>query len=95
MLLREGTVTLQKKRSLRENNIEHSPPTFSLIADCCPTPQTVTQGVQPSEIAGIGFDATCSMVVLDEEGKPISVSHDKNDERNVIMWWEFVFRFCF
>lgn len=39
-----------------------------------------------NEIAGIGFDATCSMVVLDEDGAPISVSHDKNDERNVIMW---------
>lgn len=48
--------------------------------------QAVSKNVQPNEIAGIGFDATCSLVVLDEDGAPISVSHDKNDERNVIMW---------
>lgn len=42
--------------------------------------------IQSTEIAGIGFDATCSMVVLDEDGAPISVNHEKNDERNVIMW---------
>lgn len=58
----------------------------SLFSSLSLFPQTVTKTVQPNEIAGIGFDATCSLVVLDEEGTPISVSHDKNDDRNVIMW---------
>ena len=29
--------------------------------------------VDPSQVAGIGFDATCSMVVLDTDCKPLSV----------------------
>lgn len=62
-------------------------PTFSSQFQCFrPPSQAVTTSVQPNEIAGIGFDATCSLVVLDEDGAPLSVSHEKNDHRNVIMW---------
>lgn len=32
-------------------------------------------GVQPAEIRGIGFDATCSLVVLDRNAQPLPVSH--------------------
>lgn len=32
-------------------------------------------GVEKDYIHGIGFDATCSLVVLDADGKPVSVSH--------------------
>ena len=37
---------------------------------------------------GIGFDATCSLAVLDESNKPVSVSGpDFNDNnRNIILW---------
>ncbi|CAG8443666.1 9695_t:CDS:2 [Ambispora gerdemannii] len=41
------------------------------------------------KIKGIGFDATCSLVVLDLTGNPLSVSPDENfqeNERNVILW---------
>ncbi|CAG8456156.1 9201_t:CDS:2 [Ambispora leptoticha] len=40
-------------------------------------------------IKGIGFDATCSLVVLDLTGNPLSVSPDENfqeNERNIILW---------
>ncbi|CAM4769553.1 unnamed protein product [Rotaria magnacalcarata] len=37
-------------------------------------------------IRSIGFDATCSLVVLDEKYEPVSVSRSGNDEQNIIMW---------
>mmetsp|Transcript_302 Transcript_302/g.987 ORF Transcript_302/g.987 Transcript_302/m.987 type:complete len:549 (-) Transcript_302:2711-4357(-) len=39
-------------------------------------------------VCGIGFDATCSLVVLDENNKPISVALSGEDERNVILWMD-------
>ncbi|HET9146879.1 MAG TPA: FGGY-family carbohydrate kinase, partial [Acetobacteraceae bacterium] len=35
---------------------------------------------------GIGFDATCSLVALDAEGNPVSVSPDDAPEQDVILW---------
>ncbi|CAF1270476.1 unnamed protein product [Rotaria sordida] len=37
-------------------------------------------------IRSIGFDATCSLVVLDGKYQPVSVSLSGNDEQNIIMW---------
>ena len=45
-------------------------------------------GVDPSSVKGIGFDATCSLVVVDESEKPVSVSglEFKDEIRNIILW---------
>ena len=43
-------------------------------------------GVDPALVIGIGFDATCSLVVLDTDGKPLSVSEAGDNARNVIVW---------
>ena len=32
------------------------------------------RGVEKQDVVGIGFDATCSLVVMDTKGKPLSVS---------------------
>ncbi|MEJ6078279.1 FGGY-family carbohydrate kinase [Vibrio sp. 1-Bac 57] len=40
------------------------------------------------QVKGIGFDATCSLVVLDEDGLPLSVSPTGRSEQNVIMWMD-------
>ena len=45
-------------------------------------------GVPTQEVDGIGFDATCSLVVLDPAGKPVSVSPSGNDAQNVIVWMD-------
>jgi ribulose kinase len=37
-------------------------------------------------IHSIGFDATCSSVVVDDRFQPVSVSLSGNDEQNIIMW---------
>lgn len=44
--------------------------------------------LQASDVAGIGFDATCSMVVLDEQDAPVSVSPGGDDAHNVIVWMD-------
>lgn len=45
-------------------------------------------GIAPGSVAGIGFDATCSLVVLRDEGRPITVSASGNFERNIIVWMD-------
>lgn len=45
--------------------------------------------LQPHQIKGIGFDATCSLVVLDKQGNPQSVDQASNfadNDFNVILW---------
>jgi len=42
----------------------------------------------PSAVKGIGFDATCSLVVLDAAGDPLTVSTSGDEGRNVIVWMD-------
>jgi len=41
-----------------------------------------------SRVRGIGFDATCSLVLLDADDRPVSVSPSSDDARNVIVWMD-------
>jgi D-ribulokinase len=47
-----------------------------------------TSGLPPEAIAGIGFDATCSLVALDRDARPLSVSPTGAPERDVILWMD-------
>jgi D-ribulokinase len=43
----------------------------------------------PSEaVRGMGFDATCSLVALDRNARPLSVSPTDEPERDVIVWMD-------
>jgi D-ribulokinase len=42
----------------------------------------------PSAIKGIGFDATCSLVVLDGNANPLTVNTSGDQRRNVIVWMD-------
>ena len=44
--------------------------------------------VPRSEIAGIGFDATCSLVALGDDDGPVTVSPSGADAQNVIVWMD-------
>ena len=44
--------------------------------------------VAPGEIRGIGFDATCSLVVVDAEGGPLPVGSSGDAGRNIIVWMD-------
>ncbi len=43
---------------------------------CCRATRAALReaGLKPSAIKGIGFDATCSLVALDSDAKPVNVS---------------------
>nr|XP_046263487.1 FGGY carbohydrate kinase domain-containing protein [Scatophagus argus] len=55
---------------------------------CCTVVKRVTQSVERSQVRGIGFDATCSLVVLDQSFQPVPVDQDGDRQRNVVMWMD-------
>ncbi|XP_076601288.1 FGGY carbohydrate kinase domain-containing protein isoform X2 [Chaetodon auriga] len=55
---------------------------------CCTLVKRVTQSVERSQVRGIGFDATCSLVVLDQSFQPVAVNQDGDRQRNVVMWMD-------
>jgi FGGY-family pentulose kinase len=42
----------------------------------------------PESVAGIGFDATCSLVALDAGDRPVTVSPTGDDAWNVVVWMD-------
>ncbi|EDL53404.1 putative carbohydrate kinase [Vibrio mediterranei AK1] len=56
---------------------------------CSAVKDAVSQAnIAPIQVKGIGFDATCSLVVLDKKGQPLSVSPTGRREQNVVMWMD-------
>ncbi|XP_017165273.1 FGGY carbohydrate kinase domain-containing protein isoform X2 [Poecilia reticulata] len=55
---------------------------------CCSVVKEVTSEVQSDQIRGVGFDATCSLVVLDESFQPVPVTQDGDPQKNVVMWMD-------
>jgi D-ribulokinase len=45
-------------------------------------------GLPPEGVSGMGFDATCSLVALDPNARPLSVSPTDAPERDVIVWMD-------
>ncbi|WBU60491.1 FGGY-family carbohydrate kinase [Paracoccus albus] len=45
-------------------------------------------GVAAEDIAGISFDATCSLVVLGASGEPMPVGDPAYPERNIMVWMD-------
>ncbi|WVW78444.1 hypothetical protein I302_100398 [Kwoniella bestiolae CBS 10118] len=55
------------------------------LSKCC---QTIlkSSGIDPAQVKGIGFDATCSLAVVNKQGRPVSVSRTgltEEDESDV------------
>src|SRR4051794_16478236 len=44
--------------------------------------------ISPDRIAGIGFDATCSLVVLGAGGRALPVGPSEDAERDIIVWMD-------
>lgn len=58
-------------------------------AICYSVKQAVAESnLEPEHIAGVGFDATCSLVVLGDVNKPITVSPDQSNDQNIIVWMD-------
>ncbi|RYH00945.1 ribulokinase [Salipiger sp. IMCC34102] len=45
-------------------------------------------GIYKDGIRGIGFDATCSLVVSDDEGGPVPVGRDGVPDQDVMLWMD-------
>lgn len=59
------------------------------VWECCVNVvKNVVAKINPASIKGIGFDATCSLVVLDKNCNPIAVRNTSNNEQNIIMWMD-------
>jgi FGGY-family pentulose kinase len=57
---------------------------------CCDaTRQAMKEaGARPTDVVGIGFDATCSLVAMDAAGAPVTVSPDHAPEQDVVVWMD-------
>ncbi|KAL5263633.1 hypothetical protein ACHWQZ_G008860 [Mnemiopsis leidyi] len=54
----------------------------------CGVVRDVTQGVGVESVCGIGFDATCSLVLVDSSGEPLSVSLSEGENNTCLMWMD-------
>src|ERR1700739_1978627 len=59
-------------------------------SQCCEVVRAAVKkaDIAADDVAGLGFDATCSLVVLESDGRPISVSPTGNAKQNVIVWMD-------
>ncbi|XP_041064701.1 FGGY carbohydrate kinase domain-containing protein isoform X3 [Carcharodon carcharias] len=57
-------------------------------AACCTVSKRIAQAANLCYLQGIGFVATCSLVVLDEKFEPLAVNAEGMNNRNIIMWMD-------
>ena len=58
-------------------------------AVCASIRDAVAQsGISAANIAGIGFDATCSLVAITADGSPVAVGPSGDPARNIIVWMD-------
>uniref|UniRef100_A0A3B4A0H6 FGGY carbohydrate kinase domain-containing protein n=1 Tax=Periophthalmus magnuspinnatus TaxID=409849 RepID=A0A3B4A0H6_9GOBI len=91
LVTREGFLksTAEEPISIWEPQSDHYVQSSSEIWEkCCIVVQRVVTGVERGQVRGIGFDATCSLVVLDQCFQPISVCDSGKSDKNVIMWMD-------
>lgn len=61
---------------------------WAMVCECIREAISLTK-TQSYDVKGINFDATCSLVCLDEDDKPVCISpkdSEQNDLHNVILW---------
>ncbi|KAJ8681215.1 hypothetical protein QAD02_017002 [Eretmocerus hayati] len=54
----------------------------------CHVVKKVVTGSSKERIKGIGFDATCSLVAIDQKGKPVTLSLTGKNNQNIILWMD-------
>ena len=57
-------------------------------AAVCTSVRGAVADIDPARVAGIGFDAACSLVVLDRQMQPLAVGPSGDPARNVIVWMD-------
>ncbi|MFQ6674744.1 MAG: FGGY-family carbohydrate kinase [Fidelibacterota bacterium] len=82
--------------AVQDIDIWHPEPDFveqsseNIWEACCRAVQTALREADsgPELVRGIGFDATCSLVVLGPRDEPVTVSPAGDDAHNVIVWMD-------
>ncbi|KAK2895599.1 FGGY carbohydrate kinase domain-containing protein [Channa argus] len=91
LVTREGLLktTAEEPISIWEPQSDHYVQSSTEIWEkCCTVVKEVTQCVERNQVRGIGFDGTCSLVVLDQNFQPVPVSQDGHRQKNVLMWMD-------
>ncbi|XP_076250523.1 FGGY carbohydrate kinase domain-containing protein isoform X1 [Rhynchophorus ferrugineus] len=78
----ENTKTWNVQTDFYEQSSENI---WSAISKCV---KEVIKDTVPDKIKGIGFDATCSLVCVDKNGNPLTISPSGKNEQNVILWMD-------
>ncbi|TWF52086.1 FGGY-family carbohydrate kinase [Neorhizobium alkalisoli] len=88
---RDGRLLAKAKHPIRmfrpkENHAEHSSEDI-WDAVCRSVRQAMMEAaIAPTEVAAIGFDATCSLVLRDRDGAPLTVSTTGMADQDTIVW---------
>ncbi|XP_068426403.1 FGGY carbohydrate kinase domain-containing protein [Clinocottus analis] len=91
LVTRAGLVvsTAEETISIWEPQSDHYVQSSTEIWEkCCTVVKRVTQSIEKTQVRGIGFDATCSLVVLDQSFQPVPVSQHGDKQRNIVMWMD-------
>jgi D-ribulokinase len=70
------------------NVVEQSSSEIWAACACSVRAAMAEAALSPAAIKGIGFDATCSLVVLDAAANPLTASMSGDQRRNVIVWMD-------
>ena len=70
------------------NKVEQSSREIWQAVCYCIKTAVASAGVSPSSIAGTGFDATCSLVVIGDNDAPLAVGPSDDADRNIIVWMD-------
>jgi FGGY-family pentulose kinase/HAD superfamily hydrolase (TIGR01509 family) len=89
----EGRLLASAKRPIamwREAGeiVEHSSADIWGATSAAVREAVTKSGLAPEAIVGLGFDATCSLVVLDRAGAALPVGPSGDPQRNVIAWMD-------
>lgn len=90
-LVSSSTYDTPTWRDERDHRIFEQSTTATWTAICSAVKEVVAESrVDPSDVKGLGFDATCSLAVTDMAGSPICITSGENlgleGDRNVILW---------
>lgn len=72
----------------REDHVEQSSRDIWSAVSASVREAVGASGASQDEVVGIGYDATCSLVALDAEDRPVTVSVDGDPDQNVVVWMD-------
>ena len=70
------------------NHVEQSTEDIWAAVCKCVREAVETSKIEANNVVGISFDATCSLVALDENNQPVTVSTSGRDKQNIIVWMD-------